>query len=86
MLAVDRRLSLRIIAEELKISLHSLRNITHEHLQKHRKKFSGIAQIQQRVTTVLGAIPKEAFADNFQQLYNRYQKCIVANGDYFECQ
>ncbi|GBN57868.1 hypothetical protein AVEN_86401-1 [Araneus ventricosus] len=49
-------------------------------------RFSDIAQIQQRVTTVLQAIPKEAFADSFQQWNNRCQKCIVANGDYFECQ
>ncbi|GBN23993.1 hypothetical protein AVEN_204551-1 [Araneus ventricosus] len=47
--------------------------------------FSDIAHIQQRVTTVLRAKQKEAFADSFQQLYNRCQKCIVANGDYFEC-
>ncbi|GBM84867.1 hypothetical protein AVEN_20893-1 [Araneus ventricosus] len=31
-------------------------------------RFSDIAQIQQRVTTVLRAIPKEAFTDSFQQL------------------
>ncbi|GBN51555.1 hypothetical protein AVEN_197288-1 [Araneus ventricosus] len=49
-------------------------------------RFSDIAQIQQRVTMVFRAIPKEAFADSFQQLYNRCQKCIVTNGDYFECQ
>ncbi|GBN39910.1 Putative uncharacterized protein FLJ37770 [Araneus ventricosus] len=34
MLADDRRLSLRMIAEELKISLDSVSNIIHEHLQK----------------------------------------------------
>ncbi|GBL86616.1 Putative uncharacterized protein FLJ37770 [Araneus ventricosus] len=39
MLADDRRLSLRMIAEELKISLDSVSNIIHEHLQKRRKKF-----------------------------------------------
>ncbi|GBL96083.1 hypothetical protein AVEN_104322-1 [Araneus ventricosus] len=33
--------------------------------------FSDIAQFQQRMTTVLRAIPKEAFAGSFQQLYNR---------------
>ncbi|GBN27336.1 hypothetical protein AVEN_21559-1 [Araneus ventricosus] len=49
-------------------------------------RFSDIAQIHQRVTTVLRAILKEEFADSFQQRYNRCQKCIVANGDYFECQ
>ncbi|GBO07733.1 Putative uncharacterized protein FLJ37770 [Araneus ventricosus] len=38
MLADDRRLSLRKIAEELKISLDSVSNIIHEHLQKRKKK------------------------------------------------
>ncbi|GBN72506.1 Putative uncharacterized protein FLJ37770 [Araneus ventricosus] len=38
MLANDRRLSLRMIAEELKISLDSVSNIIHEHLQKRKKK------------------------------------------------
>ncbi|GBL93583.1 hypothetical protein AVEN_217435-1, partial [Araneus ventricosus] len=38
MLADDRRLSLRMIAEELKIRLDSVSNIIHEHLQKRTKK------------------------------------------------
>ncbi|GBM92332.1 hypothetical protein AVEN_40993-1 [Araneus ventricosus] len=38
MLADDRRLSLRMIAEELKIRLDSVSNIIHEHLQKRKKK------------------------------------------------
>ncbi|GBO42228.1 hypothetical protein AVEN_110159-1, partial [Araneus ventricosus] len=38
MLADDRRLSLRMIAEELKISLDSVSNIIDEHLQKRKKK------------------------------------------------
>ncbi|GBL88365.1 Putative uncharacterized protein FLJ37770 [Araneus ventricosus] len=38
MVADDRRLSLRMIAEELKISLDSVSNIIHEHLQKRKKK------------------------------------------------
>ncbi|GBM80780.1 Putative uncharacterized protein FLJ37770 [Araneus ventricosus] len=37
MLADDRRLSLRMIAEELKIN-RSVSNIIHEHLQKRKKK------------------------------------------------
>ncbi|GBO18995.1 Putative uncharacterized protein FLJ37770 [Araneus ventricosus] len=37
MLADDRRLSLRMIAEELKISLDSVSNIIHEHLKKRKK-------------------------------------------------
>ncbi|XP_035221412.1 histone-lysine N-methyltransferase SETMAR-like [Stegodyphus dumicola] len=48
--------------------------------------FSDITEIQQRVTTVLRPTPTEAFADSFQQLYTRCQKCIVANGEYFEGQ
>ncbi|GBN20695.1 Putative uncharacterized protein FLJ37770 [Araneus ventricosus] len=38
MSADDQRLSLRMIAEELKISLDSVSNIIHEHLQKRKKK------------------------------------------------
>ncbi|GBO01788.1 Putative uncharacterized protein FLJ37770 [Araneus ventricosus] len=38
MLADDRRLSLRMMAEELKISLDSVSNIICEHLQKRKKK------------------------------------------------
>ncbi|GBO17924.1 hypothetical protein AVEN_43248-1 [Araneus ventricosus] len=38
MLVDDRRLSLRMITEELKISLDSVSNIIHEHLQKRKKK------------------------------------------------
>jgi hypothetical protein len=32
------------------------------------------------------AIPKEAFADSFQKLYERCQPCVVKDGDYFEGQ
>jgi hypothetical protein len=36
------------------------------------------------VTAVLRSIPKEAFADSFQKLYERCQQCVVKDGDYFE--
>jgi hypothetical protein len=36
------------------------------------------------LTAVLRSIPKEAFADSFQKLYERCQPCIVKDGDYFE--
>jgi hypothetical protein len=42
-----------------------------------------VAAIQERV---LRSIPKEAFADGFQKLYERCQKCVVKDGDYFEGQ
>jgi hypothetical protein len=45
-----------------------------------------LAAIQERVTEVLRSIPKEAFADSFQKLYERCQQCVVKDGDYFEGQ
>jgi hypothetical protein len=35
---------------------------------------------------VLRSIPKEAFADSFQKVYERYQQCVVKDGDYFKGQ
>jgi hypothetical protein len=35
---------------------------------------------------ILRSIPKEAFADSFQKLYERCQQCVVKDGDYFEGQ
>jgi methylmalonyl-CoA mutase cobalamin-binding subunit len=44
------------------------------------------AAIQQRVTAALLSISKEAFADNFQKVYERCQPCVVKDDDYFEGQ
>jgi methylmalonyl-CoA mutase cobalamin-binding subunit len=44
------------------------------------------AAIQQRVTAVLLSIPKAAFADSFQKLYERCQPCVLKDDDYFEGQ
>jgi hypothetical protein len=49
-------------------------------------RFADVAAIQERVTAVLRSIPKEAFADSFQRLYERCQQWIVKDGDYFEGQ
>jgi hypothetical protein len=49
-------------------------------------RFADVAAIQERVTAVLRSIPKEAFADSFQKLYERCQQCVVKDGDYFEGQ
>jgi fido (protein-threonine AMPylation protein) len=49
-------------------------------------RFADVAAIQERVTTVLRSIPKEAFADSFQKLYERCQQCVLKDGDYFEGQ
>jgi hypothetical protein len=44
------------------------------------------AAIQERATVVLRSIPKEAFSDSFQKLYERCQPCVVKDDDYFEGQ
>jgi hypothetical protein len=49
-------------------------------------RFADVAAIQERVTAVMRSIPKEAFADSFQKLYERFQQCVVKDGDYFEGQ
>jgi hypothetical protein len=49
-------------------------------------RFADVAAIQERVTALLRSIPKEAFADSFQKLYERYQQCVVKNDDYFKGQ
>jgi hypothetical protein len=51
-----------------------------------RARFADVVAIQERVTAVLRLIPKEAFAESFQKLYERCQQCIVKDGDYFEDQ
>jgi hypothetical protein len=49
-------------------------------------RFADVAAIQERVTAVLRSIPKEAFPDNFQKLYERCQQCVMKECDYFEGQ
>jgi hypothetical protein len=49
-------------------------------------RFADVAVIQECVTAVLQSIPKEAFADSFQKLYEHCQQCVVKDGDYFEGQ
>jgi hypothetical protein len=47
-------------------------------------RFADVAAIKERVAAVLRSIPKEAFADSFQKLYERGQQCVVKDGDYLE--
>jgi hypothetical protein len=49
-------------------------------------RFTDVAAIQERVIAVLRSIPKEAFADSFQKLYERCQQCVVKDGNCFEGQ
>jgi hypothetical protein len=48
--------------------------------------FANMAAIQEHVTAVLRSIPKEAFADSFQKLYECCQQYVVKDGGYFEGQ
>jgi hypothetical protein len=50
------------------------------------QKTNRAAAIQERVTAVLRSIPKEVFTNSLQKLYERYQPCVVKDGDYFEGQ
>jgi hypothetical protein len=43
-------------------------------------------RITEELSHVLLSIPKEAFADSFQKLYERCQPCVVKDEDYFEGQ
>jgi hypothetical protein len=49
-------------------------------------RFADVAAIQERLTSVLRSIPKEAFDDSFHKLYERYQQCVVKDDNYFEGQ
>ena len=49
-------------------------------------RFADVNAIKDRVTAVLRSILQEAFADCFRKLYERFQTCVVAGGDYFEGQ
>jgi hypothetical protein len=49
-------------------------------------RFADVVVIQERVTAVLRSIPKQAFSDSYQKLYERCQQCVVKDGDYFEGQ
>jgi hypothetical protein len=49
-------------------------------------RFADVAAIEERVTAVLRSITKEAVADTLRKLYERYQQCVVTDGDSFEGQ
>jgi hypothetical protein len=49
-------------------------------------RFADVAAFQERVTAVPRSIPKEAFADSYQELYECCQQCVLKDGDYFEGQ
>ncbi|GFW36949.1 histone-lysine N-methyltransferase SETMAR [Trichonephila clavipes] len=50
------------------------------------KRFDDIPDIQRNVSRFLNSIPppKKYFLQSFQDMYSRFQRCIVMGGDYFE--
>ncbi|PSN41624.1 hypothetical protein C0J52_17773 [Blattella germanica] len=52
----------------------------------HLFLFPHFKLVPKRITMMLRAIAQEAFSDSFQHLYNRYEKCVKSNGEYFEGQ
>jgi hypothetical protein len=54
--------------------------------REYRKKSTHRTPLIWRLRAPYQGIPKEAFADSFQKLYERFQQCVLKNGDYFEGQ
>ena len=40
--------------------------------------------MKEAVTKVIATLTQENFHETFQKLFERYNKCIAAGGDYFE--
>ena len=52
---------------------------------KHRGcRYGTIEQMKEAVTKVIYTLTQEDFNGAFQNLLERYNKCIAAGGDYFE--
>ena len=47
-------------------------------------RFETIEEMKEAVTKVIDTLTQEDFHRAFQELLERYNKCIAAGGDYFE--
>ena len=47
-------------------------------------RYETIEEMKEAVTKVIDMLTQEDFHGAFQKLLERYSKCIVAGGDYFE--
>ena len=43
-----------------------------------------IEEMKEAVTKVMDTLTHEVFHEAFQKLFERYNKCILAGGDYFK--
>ena len=46
-------------------------------------RYETIEEMKEAVTKVIDTLTQEDFDGAFQKLFERYNKCIVAGGDYF---
>ena len=46
--------------------------------------YETIEDMKETVTKVIDTLTQEDFHEAFQKLLERYNKCIIARGDYFE--
>ena len=47
-------------------------------------RYEAIEEMKEAVTKVIDTLTQEGFYGAFQKLLERYNKCIVAGGDYLE--
>ena len=47
-------------------------------------RYETIEEMKEAVTKVINTLTQEDFHEAFQNLLERYNKCIAAGGDYFE--
>jgi hypothetical protein len=48
------------------------------------RQFDGLEKIQRESQNVLGRLREQDFQDAFQQWQRRWDRCVAAQGDYFE--
>ena len=48
------------------------------------RRYETIEEMKEAVTKVIDTLTQEDFHGAFQELLERYNKCIAAGGDYFE--
>ena len=53
-------------------------------LQRKGRRFDRVAEIQRESQNVLGTLREQDFQHAFQQWQRRWDRCVAAQGDYFE--
>ena len=47
-------------------------------------RYERIEEMKEAVTKIIGTLTQEDFHGDFQKLFERYNKCIAAGGDYYQ--